>query len=72
MSHYIRVISLTVKEGTKLLRTNPVFLLRRLITYFSLPTGREERGKKRHRKTPEQCTECRVLQLTTEPAKHIR
>ena len=46
MSHYIRVISLTVKEGTKLLRTNPVFLLRRLITYFSLPTGREERGKK--------------------------
>ena len=41
MSHYIRV-----KEGTTLLRTNPVFLLRRLITYLSLPTGREERGKK--------------------------
>ncbi len=64
-------MSLTVKEGTELLLTNPVFLLRRLITSFFLSTGREHREKK-HRKTPEQCTECRVLQLTTEPAKHIR
>ena len=46
MSHYIRVISLTVKEGTKLLRTNPVFLPRRLNKNNSIPNGSEERGEK--------------------------
>lgn len=69
MSHHGRVISLTVKEGTEFLLTNSAQKADHVIFLFLLG---ERTGKKKHRKTPEQCTECRVLQLTTEPAKHIR
>lgn len=63
---YFRGTAGTLKEGT-----NSISDSTQKADHVILLLG-ERREEKRHRKTLEQSTECRVLHAGLEPAKHIR
>lgn len=63
---YFRGTAGTLKEGTKCISAST-----KKSDHVILLLG-ERREEKRHRKTLEQSTECRVLHAGFEPAKHVR